>query len=91
MLAERDVIGSQLVRRNDELALLYEKIRLQQATLQTGEQQYSQRLNDIRVLAIEIRSLRCKKAILERSTDTTDAMRCVSQLRNVNNYIIYYK
>lgn len=29
VLGERDVLGSQLVRRNDELALLYEKTRLQ--------------------------------------------------------------
>ena len=30
---ERDLLGAQLVRRNDELALLYHKTRLQQAAL----------------------------------------------------------
>lgn len=33
---ERDTLGSQLVRRNDELALLYEKIRILQSTLHRG-------------------------------------------------------
>ena len=33
MAGERDLLGAQLVRRNDELALLYHKTRLQQAAL----------------------------------------------------------
>ena len=33
---ERDILGTQLIRRNDELALLYEKIRIQQSTLRKG-------------------------------------------------------
>ena len=40
MLRDRDVLGSQLVRRNDELALLYEKIRLQQSTISQGNAAY---------------------------------------------------
>ena len=34
---ERDILGTQLIRRNDELALLYEKIKIQQSNLQKGE------------------------------------------------------
>lgn len=49
---ERDVFGTQLIRRNDELALLYEKIKIQQSTLQNGEIQYRQRLNDIRYVPV---------------------------------------
>lgn len=37
---ERDILGTQLIRRNDELALLYEKIKIQQSTLSKGEAQY---------------------------------------------------
>lgn len=37
MISERDILGTQLVRRNDELALLYEKIKIQQSTLNKGE------------------------------------------------------
>ena len=33
---ERDILGTQLIRRNDELALLYEKIKIQQSTLNKG-------------------------------------------------------
>lgn len=33
MAGERDLLGAQLVRRNDELALLYHKMRLQQSAL----------------------------------------------------------
>jgi hypothetical protein len=37
--ADRDVLGTQLVKRNDELALLYEKIKIQQTVLNNGQQQ----------------------------------------------------
>lgn len=54
------------MRRNDELALLYEKIKIQQSTLNKGEIQYQQRLEDIRVLKLEIKKLRRANAILEK-------------------------
>ncbi len=37
VINERDVLGTQLIRRNDELALLYEKIKILQTTLSKGE------------------------------------------------------
>jgi len=37
LMAERDILGTQLIRRNDELALLYEKIKILQITLGKGE------------------------------------------------------
>ena len=40
VISERDILGTQLVRRNDELALLYEKIKIQQSRLNKGEIQY---------------------------------------------------
>lgn len=43
VMSERDVLGSQLVRRNDELALLYEKVKLQAAALARGAVQYRDR------------------------------------------------
>ena len=51
---ERDILGTQLIRRNDELALLYEKIKILQNTLAKGELQYQQRLEDIRLLKFKI-------------------------------------
>lgn len=40
VMDERDMLGTQLVRRNDELALLHEKLRLQEATIAQGRKAY---------------------------------------------------
>ena len=37
VINERDILGTQLIKRNEELALLYEKIKIQQSTLAKGE------------------------------------------------------
>ncbi|CAE7240351.1 CFAP58, partial [Symbiodinium microadriaticum] len=42
-ISERDVLGTQLIHRNDELALQYEKIKIQQRTLQNGDLAFKQR------------------------------------------------
>lgn len=55
---ERDILGTQLIRRNDELALLYEKLRIQQQTANKGEMQYRDRLTDIRMLKLKINELK---------------------------------
>ena len=47
---ERDILGTQLVRRNEELALIYERIRIQQSTLDKGRTQYAERLKELRLL-----------------------------------------
>jgi chromosome segregation ATPase len=54
VINERDILGTQLIRRNDELALLYEKLRIQQSALKKGEVQYARRLDDIRLLRIKL-------------------------------------
>ena len=64
-----------LVRRNDELALLYEKIKLQQATMKKGELQYTSRMDDIRVLKLEIRKLHREKTILNKHVSSVDELR----------------
>ncbi|XP_062501507.1 cilia- and flagella-associated protein 58-like [Corticium candelabrum] len=72
---ERDILGTQLIRRNDELALLYEKIKIQQSTLNKGEVQYRQRLEDIRILKLEIKKLRREKAMLSRTVANADELK----------------
>jgi hypothetical protein len=62
---ERDVLGTQLIRRNDELALLYEKIKILQTTLSEGEKQYQQRLSDITILNHSIADLKCELRIVQ--------------------------
>lgn len=75
MINERDILGTQLIRRNDELALLYEKIKIQQSTLNKGEVQYSQRLEDIRILKLEIKKMRRERTILSKSVANVDDLR----------------
>eukprot|EP00794_Sanderia_malayensis_P005258 gene5258-5922_t len=75
VISERDILGTQLVRRNDELALLYEKIKIQQSTLDKGEIQYRQRLEDIRLLKLEIKKLRREKHILTKSVANVEELR----------------
>ena len=47
VINERDILGTQLIKRNEELQLLYEKIKIQQSTLQKGEIYYQERVKDI--------------------------------------------
>ncbi|KFZ58598.1 Coiled-coil domain-containing protein 147, partial [Antrostomus carolinensis] len=75
VIHERDILGSQLVRRNDEVALLYEKIKIQQSILNKGETQYQQRIEDIRLLKMEIKKLRREKGILGKSVANVEDLR----------------
>ena len=63
VIAERDMIGSQLIRRNDELALLYEKLRIQQSVLRKGEEQYRERLRQLRERQQEVSEAQRRLAI----------------------------
>ncbi|XP_042559391.1 cilia- and flagella-associated protein 58 isoform X1 [Clupea harengus] len=75
VISERDILGTQLVRRNDELALLYEKIKIQQSILNKGELQYTQRVEDIRLLKMEIKRLRREKGILNKTVANVEDLR----------------
>ena len=48
VINERDILGNQLIKRNDELALLYEKIKVQQSALAKGTLKYKEICDDIR-------------------------------------------
>ncbi|KAH9629898.1 hypothetical protein HF086_008189 [Spodoptera exigua] len=75
LMNERDVVGAQLVRRNDEISLLYEKIRILEITLQRGERQYEQRVEDIRLLRLEIIRLRKEKNLLSKGIENMTDLR----------------
>lgn len=63
---ERNVLATQLIRRNEELRLLYDKIQLQQNILEKGALDYSSKVNDIvdaREKLMELR-LRCRLALV---------------------------
>ena len=60
---------------SSELALLYEKIKIQQSTLNIGEVQYAQRLEDIRILKLEVKKMRRERATLSKSVSNMDDLR----------------
>uniref|UniRef100_A0A1B0CMA9 Putative myosin class ii heavy chain n=1 Tax=Lutzomyia longipalpis TaxID=7200 RepID=A0A1B0CMA9_LUTLO len=57
-MGEKDLVGGQLVARTDEAALVNEKLQDMQLALDRSETQYVRRLDDIRLLKIEISGLR---------------------------------
>ncbi|NWR32723.1 CFA58 protein, partial [Tachuris rubrigastra] len=75
VLGERHALATQLIRRNDEVALLYEKIKIQQAILNRGESEYRQRVEDMRILKLEIKKLRREKGILGKSVANVEDLR----------------
>merc|ERR1712032_1554245 len=46
--SERNILGKIMIRRNEELSLLYEKIKIQESTLKKGEIQYKNRVDEIK-------------------------------------------
>lgn len=64
IVAERDILGTQLIRKNDEAALLFEKIKIQQSTLAKGEKQLRERLGDIDLLRNKINQLQRELVIV---------------------------
>jgi myosin heavy subunit len=75
VIQERDVLAAQIVRRNDELAIVYEKIKLLQGTLSKGETEYTERLEDIKQLKSETKKLREECALLERDCAAHDGLK----------------
>ncbi|XP_027645096.2 cilia- and flagella-associated protein 58 [Falco peregrinus] len=75
VISERNILGSQLARCNDKVALLYEKTKIQQSILNKGEIQYRQRMEDIRLLKLEIKRLRCEKGVLGKSVSEVEELR----------------
>ncbi|PSN42585.1 Cilia- and flagella-associated protein 58 [Blattella germanica] len=75
LVNERDIAGTQIVRRNDKLTIMIEKTKLMQHTLDRGEAQYNQRLEDIRLLKMEIKRLRQEKNLLCKSVNSAVDMR----------------
>lgn len=75
VISERDILGTQLIRRNDELALLYEKLRVQQSALRAGESQYSARIEDIRVLRLKLKDFERDIKLLKSTGNQSDDLK----------------
>lgn len=85
VINERDILGTQLIRRNDELALLYEKIKIQQSTLHKGEAQYKDRLQELRLMKLNLRDLMRKLRLTSNSSDQVPELKreCFSLQREL--------
>ena len=70
VVAERDINQSQLMRRNDEIALLYERVAVMTTMMSTGEHAYRQRMDDIKLLKLKLADV---KRELNIATDETAA------------------
>eukprot|EP00607_Mallomonas_marina_P000809 CAMPEP_0182435084 /NCGR_PEP_ID=MMETSP1167-20130531/73596_1 /TAXON_ID=2988 /ORGANISM="Mallomonas Sp, Strain CCMP3275" /LENGTH=921 /DNA_ID=CAMNT_0024625717 /DNA_START=57 /DNA_END=2822 /DNA_ORIENTATION=+ len=57
VINERDILGTQLIRRNDELALLYEKLRVQTSVIKAGEAQYARKMEDLVMMKVKMSDL----------------------------------
>ncbi|KAJ3287003.1 hypothetical protein HK104_008791 [Borealophlyctis nickersoniae] len=70
LISERDNLSNQLIRRNEELAKVYDKIKAQQSELIRSEIHYRDRLRVISDLREEMRRLRSENMALESQTST---------------------
>ncbi|CAL8470043.1 g9585 [Coccomyxa elongata] len=75
VVRDRDVLGSQLVRRNDELALLHEKIWLQQSTISQGNAAYRERLAEMRTLRLQLADLVRETSVLRERAAAAEALK----------------
>merc|ERR1712151_29031 len=86
VVGERDILGAQLIRRNEELALLYEKIKIQQSTLKKGESQYNARLKEIRDLRDSIRKAKAEVAAAKSQVTNVDALK--KEIHHLNSTLL---
>ncbi|XP_071376273.1 cilia- and flagella-associated protein 58-like [Centroberyx affinis] len=75
VIRERDNLGKQLLRRNEERELLYEKITIQQSILTKGDVQYNQQVEDFCLLKQEIKRLRHEKGNLDKTVPNAEDLR----------------
>ncbi|KAJ1551480.1 hypothetical protein HK096_010345 [Nowakowskiella sp. JEL0078] len=77
LISERDNLSSQLIRQNEELTKLYDRIKTQQSSLIRSEKHFKDRLTMILEIREQIIDLKKKKRILEKDTAKTGIMKHV--------------
>lgn len=87
IISERDILGSQLVRRNDELSLLYQKTRLLQTLINNGNKAYDERIEDIRVLRLEVKRQRHQNKCLRKNVSTIQSYK--EELYSVHREVLH--
>ncbi len=71
VVTQRDILGTQLIRRNDELALLFEKVHILQSQLQRGEATYNEKLDYIRMLKLKLADLSRELGLAKQASGKT--------------------
>jgi chromosome segregation ATPase len=74
-LRERDIIANQMYRKSDENSLLENQVSGLKMTIDRGNSMYNERLEDIRILKLEILDLRSQSNMLKRALENTVDMR----------------
>lgn len=75
IIHERDLISKQMLRRQDENELLEKETNVVKTAIERANGMYNERLEDIKLLKNEIRSLRSQSNILKRGLQNTTDMR----------------
>ena len=75
MKRDRDVLNAQLVQRNQECALLYEKVKVQQKILNQGQAEYRERLREIKMLKLRLASHTQELASLRDAARSIDTLK----------------
>ncbi len=75
VIAERDILASQLQKRNDELALLYEKATLQQRTMKVAEKDYNERIDESRMHLLKVAELKRELMLAQAGKGSTEGLR----------------
>ncbi|KAL0487285.1 CFA58 [Acrasis kona] len=73
-VSDRDILGTQLIRRNDEIAQLYEKLNIENSALKKGAVQYAEKVGEIKVL---------KKSILDLSRKLQQVVKEASKIKDL--------
>lgn len=73
--SERNMLGKELIKRNEELALLGEKIKIQESTLGKGETQYKNRQDEIRRQRDAIAALKVELLEAQQEAENIDDLK----------------
>ncbi|CAE8635587.1 unnamed protein product, partial [Polarella glacialis] len=74
VVSERNILGAQLIKRNEELSLLHEKIKIQESTLLKGEAQYKLRLEDLKRQRDRIAKLKLDLFVTKQQSESSEAL-----------------
>jgi chromosome segregation ATPase len=72
---ERDILGGQLIRRTEELATLYEKIKIQKSTLTKGEACYEERMAEIQLLMERLSEMNAERHVSQAQVANMEDLR----------------